>query len=130
MDGTSEGVKPGNLVIDNLRFAGCGQQPLRAADLQQDKPKQTYKVGDVVSLETEWVTQPDMQRDPEPHYWLTTITEIFRNEQVQPLLMECNIWLVETPAFSAAGLLAGDSIKKRLCVRRVRQHQAGFMSMT
>lgn len=43
----------------------------------QLKPKQTFKIGDTVELETEW-----LERDLEPHYWVLTIHEIFRSEEV------------------------------------------------
>lgn len=48
----------------------------------QLKPKQTFKIGDTVELETEW-----LERDLEPHYWVLTIHEIFRSEEVSFLLL-------------------------------------------
>lgn len=43
----------------------------------QLKPKQTFKIGDTVELETEW-----LEGDLEAHYWVLTIHEIFRSEEV------------------------------------------------
>ena len=47
----------------------------------QSKPKQAYRIGDVVELETPWM-EHGLEGNEQEHYWVLTILEIFRSEQV------------------------------------------------
>ena len=70
----------------------------------QSKPKQLYRIGDVVELETPWM-EHDLEGNEQEHYWVLTILEIFRNEQV--IHTVSFKWLLIHEASFADGLASG-----------------------